>query len=605
MSNGIYFNGPPFLHDDIIKWPEQKFNLDTNMNKSFMEYKGVNIISNCLVLNEVNNEIRKIKIGNIINIEKYSSLKKLILITSYVMRFINNLLSRVKIGVNVTSGVIKLDESVKSEKLWIMNEQDSFITPEKYKQLQKSFNLYDEDGIFRLKGRYSAASLNEYEKNPILISNNSYFTKLVVLQAHYDVLHAGLNCTLNQVRSKFWICRGRQVVKSIINKCVICKLVQAKPLLGPVTPDLAVYRLANDFAFTNTGLDFAGPLYVRNIFGNDEQMHKCYILLFTCATSWSVHLELSPGMDVENLIKCLKRFIARRGTAKLFISDNFSTFKSQDERLVNSLRYNRIDWKFILPLSPWWGGFYERLIRIVKSSMRKVIGKARLNFEELYTVLCEIELMINSRPLTYLNETDISEALTPSHLVIGKRLQTKVPEFQLQDEFDLTHEQCTPRVRYLQVLIGQYWNRFHRDYLNELREKQLYNKKKTDVNRTLKINDMVIIKDDDQQPRNRWRKGVIHELIVGQDDKVRGAILRVCDKNSRVHLLKRPIQRLITLELLREEKLIENECCVIQPDSSVEVQEDNEIAMVRKRPFRAAAATGELIRRLEAENYYL
>ena len=70
-------------------------------------------------------------------------------------------------------------------------------------------------------------------------------------------------------------------------------------------------------------------------------------------------------------------------------------------------------------------------------------------------------------------------------------------------------------------------------------------------------------------------------------------------------MLKRPIQRLIPLELLREENLIENECCVIQPDSSVEVHEDNETALVRKRPFRAAAATGELIRRLEAENYYL
>ena len=145
-----------------------------------------------------------------------------------------------------------------------MSKTVSLITPENYKQLQKSFNLYEEDGIFRLKGRYSAVSLDEYEKNPILICNNSCFTKLVVLQAHYDVLHAGLNCTLNQVRSKFWICRGRQVVKSIINKCVIYKLVQAKPLLGPVTPDLPVHRLANDFAFTNTGLDFAGPLYVRN-----------------------------------------------------------------------------------------------------------------------------------------------------------------------------------------------------------------------------------------------------------------------------------------------------------------------------------------------------
>ena len=174
------------------------------------------------------------------------------------MRFINNLLARVKIGITVTSGAITLDESLKSEKLWIMNEQDSLITPEKYKQLQKSFNLYEEDGIFRLKGRYSAASLNEYKKYPILISSNSYFTKLVVLQAHYNVLHTGLNYTLNQVRSKFWICRGRQVAKSIINKCITCKLVQAKPLLGPVTPDLPVYLF----------------IYLLRIFIQDDRFNK-------------------------------------------------------------------------------------------------------------------------------------------------------------------------------------------------------------------------------------------------------------------------------------------------------------------------------------------
>ena len=262
--------------------------------------------------------------------------------------------------------------------------------------MQKSLCLFkDADGIYRLKGRFSEANLTEDEKHPIIISRNSHFSKLVIIQAHAKVLHQGLNATLNEVRSKFWITRGRQAVKSITQRCITCKKAQAKTLVGPPLPDLPSYRLANDFAFANTGLDFAGPLYVKNIFGIDDDMYKCYILLFTCATSRSVHLELSPGMDIESLIKCLKRFICRRGVAKLFISDNFSTFRSEDERLMSFLRYNNIDWKYILPLSPWWGGFYERLIRIVKSTLRKVLGQARLNFEELYTILTEVEMTIN------------------------------------------------------------------------------------------------------------------------------------------------------------------------------------------------------------------
>ena len=164
---------------------------------------------------------------------------------------------------------------------------------------------------------------------------------------------------------------------------------------------------------------------------------------------------------------------------KLFISDNFSTFRSEDERLLNFLRYNNIDWKYILPLSPWWGGFYERLIRIVKSTLRKVLGQARLNYEELYTILTEVEMTINSRPLTYIYESDSFETITPSHLVIGRRLQTNIPtNAELTDEFDCSQEDYTRRVQYLQHTLDQFWNTFHKDYLNELREKQLYNNKK-------------------------------------------------------------------------------------------------------------------------------
>ena len=84
----------------------------------------------------------------------------------------------------------------------------------------------------------------------------------------------------------------------------------------------------------------------------------------------------------------------------MFISDNFSAFKSNE--VVNFLRLNDINWKYILSLSPWWEGFYERLIRIIKSTLRKILANAKLNYEELLTVLTEIEGVVNSRPISYI-----------------------------------------------------------------------------------------------------------------------------------------------------------------------------------------------------------
>ena len=82
-----------------------------------------------------------------------------------------------------------------------------------------------------------------------------------------------------------------------------------------------------------------------------------------------------------------------------------------------------IDWKFILPLSPWWGGFYERLVRTVKNTFGKILGRSKLNFEELYTILTQVECMLNSRPLSYVYTEKNCEPITPSHLLLGRNLQ--------------------------------------------------------------------------------------------------------------------------------------------------------------------------------------
>ena len=124
------------------------------------------------------------------------------------------------------------------------------------------------------------------------------------------------------------------------------------------------------------------------------------------------------------------------------ISDNAKTFKAtvkllerivNDSTVVGFLESRRISWRFNIERAAWMGGFFERMVGTVKRCLRKVIGTARLSFDELSTVLTEIEstVIVNSRPLTYLYD-DLEEALTPSHLIYGRKLVSLSEGVQLQ-----------------------------------------------------------------------------------------------------------------------------------------------------------------------------
>ena len=199
--------------------------------------------------------------------------------------------------------------------------------------------------------------------------------------------------TLNEVRSRFWICCGKQTVNSVIKSCVTCKQVLGTPIVGPPPPDLPAYRVSYEFAYTNIGIDHAGPLFVKDIYSSDSKMYKAFICIFACAATRSVHMELCPNLSTGGVIRCLQRFMARRGKFNMAVSDNFRSFISSE--LQQFLTREGIKWSHILPKSPWWGSFYERLIRVIKESLKKCVGKARLTYEEMETVLLEIEIVIN------------------------------------------------------------------------------------------------------------------------------------------------------------------------------------------------------------------
>ena len=182
-------------------------------------------------------------------------------------------------------------------------------------------------------------------------------------------------------------------------------------------------RVNETSPFTVTGVDFTGALYVKS--GNSE--NKVYICLFTCAVTRAVHLELVPDLTAYSFILSFRKFCARRSYPQHMISDNASTFMSSwkvinalfNSPYVKEFLSNRsISWNFIPKRAPWYGGFWERLIGLTKTTLKKVLGRARITYDELCAVVTEVESVLNDRPLTLIS-SDVNDEtpLTPSHLL--------------------------------------------------------------------------------------------------------------------------------------------------------------------------------------------
>ena len=216
------------------------------------------------------------------------------------MRFGNNLLNKTKKNHEQVSTVNEFNYAYK---LWIQDEQAQLSEQSNYAKMSDSLYIFvDNSRIVRLRGRFENCALNYDERSPALLRSDSYFTYLLILHAHENVFHQGIEAMLNYTRSKFCLIEGRKTVKNVLRKCVTCKRFQTKTLIPPGSPDLPDFRVNSTYCFQYTGLDYAGPLFVKDI--SKTNTSKVYILLLTCATSRAVHLELTPNMNVPAFLRC-------------------------------------------------------------------------------------------------------------------------------------------------------------------------------------------------------------------------------------------------------------------------------------------------------------
>ena len=294
--NSFWWEGPDFLKLTPNKWPSALVPNEFESKEALAE--KVKIDPNITHV-MVNSEKRESELCDVIDISRYSSKDKLLRIVSWVLRFIQNLKSAINNTPLNKENMVSASEIGNAEFRIIRSIQSQAFKPElaylltldnktnkKPPLYVSQFNLFlDKDKVLRCKTRLNKASVLESSKQPILLPTGNHYVLLLIQECHRKVFHNGVRETLNLLRQCYWVPRGREMVKKVIRSCILCKRLEAVPFKSKFCIDLPESRIDDSPTFTNTGMDFAGPLLLSG--KNVAQKH--YVCLFTCMSTRAIH----------------------------------------------------------------------------------------------------------------------------------------------------------------------------------------------------------------------------------------------------------------------------------------------------------------------------
>lgn len=518
-SCDFWWHGPPWLSKGFNAWPEQSVNLPNEIPET---RTTLTMVSQIIID---------------FPFQRFSNLTRLQRCVAYCIRFSSNC----KLPKNArTFGPLTTDELQEALLSIVKIVQQQCFHSERMKLARnatvsrkskiRSLNPFlDSNGIIRVGGRLKNSQFEYSKKYPIVIPNGHHFTKLIFRHEHLNLFHAGPQHLLASVRERFWPIFGKNIAKKTVHNCVKC--FRAKPSsVSPIMGNLPAARTQESPPFYVTGVDYAGPFYVKDRKGRGCKTSKAYISLFVCFSTKALHLELVSSLSTPTFLAALRRFISRRGIPSSIWSDNGTNFVGASNELHNLGQFllntnneikercavEGIRWNFIPAYSPHFGGLWEAGVKSTKSHLKRIMANASLTFEDFATLLAQVEAILNSRPLSPLSSDprDLNP-LTPSHFLIGRPL-TSIPEPDLTE----TKENRLTKFQRIQQLFQHFWRRWYIEYIGELQTRCKWKESKGQLN----VGAMVLIKIKNQPPLS-WPIGRVQELHPGPDGTSRVATI--------------------------------------------------------------------------------
>ncbi|XP_046863293.1 uncharacterized protein LOC124457043 [Xenia sp. Carnegie-2017] len=467
--NQTWLYGPEWL-SDMSRWPT---NITTTPTTATEAEATVSQKSIAMTTKQYSGDVLE-------QLLRKCSLKRALRVSSWLFRFVNNCTQGEK-----RTGPLSFTEIEEAKMKFVKQAQKQGQLQPKYEQQCKELNLTrNTEGILECRGRI----VGQY---PIYLPTDSLLAQRVVEKLHRETLHGGVGLTMAAVRETYWIPKLRSLVKKVRKECFGCKRYRATSV---PTPSWKVTR---------------GPDLWRNSVRGDWRRFR--------GTN-TLQREVKQGLQSFETVHCSEGKTQEdlfRQWGHVHKTAKWIDSLRKEERLQGYLEEFDIKWQFNLFRAPWWGGQFERLIGIVKQAMYKAIGGANLKWEELCEVILDVEVQINRRPLSYVEDDVQLPVLTPKLFLFQR--SNHLPEQKLLVESD---PDLRKRARYLKSCKQALWKRWSKEYLTALRERHnmSHGTKKFIVN----VGDVVLIKSNEKN-RGKWPLGIVIETYPGRDGVIRGS----------------------------------------------------------------------------------